>query len=288
MEYNLQTSTNEQINDSIITEPIIEDSPIISNEKLETNDIAPPLFSSKLFLYIIGIIFILTIILLILYVYQVNTRNKPPVPLITNFGVSIKTLDDSKFWTMQGYTTTWTPTSVFPMNILAIAPKNVVAGESSSGWLISNPFTITTNNGNKINNVVTIRSNFTGNYLYYVVGNIPNSRGNNTGPDNLNYNGIILCNLINLTLAPPQNITTNNIQPYFIMNKFNDGSFEFETIIPAGYNIIIGKSVNICEASNVTNSLQIGKTNNIRDKTFTSMIGGIVSNVTPSPTLTMS
>src|SRR5574341_1747689 len=112
-------------------------------------------------LWLIAFIFFLSIIILILYIYQKNSQNTPENPVITNFGVTISDQEGDRLATLETLVTN-VGTSASPnfinRNFMIIASDSISRGDTSTGWIIQSV-------DNVRKDTVSLQNNYTCNFM---------------------------------------------------------------------------------------------------------------------------
>lgn len=111
--------------------------------------------------YFLGLIIFLIILITIVYFYQINARNLPATPLITDFGVQITTPDFKRLANIQRETLYTGSVNHFDnFTLMMMTDSDVVAGEGTSGWILES-----LNSDNP--DIVALKNGFTGGYMAY-------------------------------------------------------------------------------------------------------------------------
>lgn len=133
--------------------------------KSTTPPLPPESTSYGFVTYIVFFIFFLIALLLIVYLYQVNTRNLPAVPVITDFGVTINTFNYDRQVVFQAQTFNGGTGGTFKAvqsGAMTLVDCDIVVGEGSTGWIL-HPVNLATQN------IVSIRNAYTNTFAIYFV-----------------------------------------------------------------------------------------------------------------------
>ena len=184
-------------------------------------------------LWLIVFIFFISIVILVLYLYQTNARNIPVNPVITNFGVTISNQDGSRLSTLESLVVN-TGTNTAPVfvnqNFMVMANEEIARGDTTTGWVIHS---LDNTKTGKV--TVSIQNNYTGNFMTWnptESGNIEvfESNSRNQPPDPSTPNSV---GWFKLTLLPTV-IGANGVP---------DKIVQFESLNPTGRFLTVGPSV---------------------------------------------
>ena len=182
-------------------------------------------------LWLIVFIFFISIVILVLYLYQKNTQNIPVNPIITNFGVTISNQDGTRLSTLESLVVN-TGTNTAPVfvnqNFMVMADDDISRGDTSTGWIIHS-----LHNGEKT--TVALQNNYTGNFMTWnpnETGNIEifESNSKNQPPDPSTPNSV---GWFNLKL----------VQTVIGANGVPDKIVQFQSLNPTGRLLTIGQAV---------------------------------------------